>query len=858
VAKFVRRCVVVCLSIAALAFAATARAECGGGVNCVAVSFGDSRPSHGTPFVSAPLAFGEQAAGTASATRTVRVGAVTGPVGTRATLTGIELLGANASDFTITAMSCTTGSPSLLHDGAVQAQLANTCTIQLAFRPATAGAKGANLQVRTAAITRTVPLTGTGTASGAGPVAGPASLQVQVNTPATIDLAPFITGTATGITLVAAPQHGAVVVEGTRATYTPAPDYFGPDSFTYSAFNSAGSSPPALVSVNVGGRPDPSRNADVAGLLAAQSQAARRFASAQVANVQQRLEGRRGADRSGGPWLAGGIGLGHHDERGDRSRSRFTADGMTVGMDHRVSPQWLLGAGLGFAQEESEVGLSGSRSRSRGHSAAVYGSWQSGDAFVDGLLGYGQLRHDSDRFVAGAGEFAHVRGRKSRQVFGSVTGGYHLQRDGLLVSPYARLDAATDRFDPATEEGAGAHALTYFGQTQRNAQFAAGLRVESRHATRFGVAAPRLRLELRHGSESGREARVGYADQGGGTTYALSPLDAHRTSVLLGVGSDFAFRNGLTLGLDYTMERATGGARGYGMRAFLRQEFDAARAGSAPAAWRPSKHPVQVEAAVLWDDNVSRASEAADRRSDRFHSLALSRSATAPVADHVQAVLSAFVEGDKTHTHDGLDRLGLGARAELQYRPSAAYTAPTFSVFARGVHDDYHSSLRSGQRLDYGLSWRQSWTDRVDAFAALTRNQRHARSDVFDTRDWSARFNLDYSLGNAGVLYAGAEYRRGDTVTSSSAGEHYYEGFTRAQAPDDAFAGLTAFRVRARTMIWTLGWHLPLGARDSLELSWRHARSSAMAPDAGDHDHATAPAPRYRANQLSLAYLLRF
>ena len=117
------------------------------------------------------------------------------------------------------------------------------------------------------------------------------SFILPLNTPTTLDLTPFVKGTAiTGVVLVGAPQHGTLTVNGMRVTYTPAKDFFGADTFTYSAFGIAGKSAPATVRVTVVGRPDPARDANVTALLAAQSDTAQRFARAQISNFQSRME----------------------------------------------------------------------------------------------------------------------------------------------------------------------------------------------------------------------------------------------------------------------------------------------------------------------------------------------------------------------------------------------------------------------------------------------------------------------------------------------------------------------------------------------------------------------------------------
>ncbi|HYE89864.1 MAG TPA: autotransporter domain-containing protein, partial [Terriglobales bacterium] len=123
------------------------------------------------------------------------------------------------------------------------------------------------------------------------PVGRTATMVVPLNTPTTIDLARFITASGlTGVSIAEDAKKGFVAVNGTKVTYTPSQDYFGPDSFTYVAFGNAGKSTPARVTVSIQGRPDPTRERDVTALVDAQAQAARRFSGAQIDNVHRRME----------------------------------------------------------------------------------------------------------------------------------------------------------------------------------------------------------------------------------------------------------------------------------------------------------------------------------------------------------------------------------------------------------------------------------------------------------------------------------------------------------------------------------------------------------------------------------------
>jgi hypothetical protein len=218
-------------------------------------------------------------------------------------------------------------------------------------------------------------------------------------------------------------------------------------------------------------------------------------------------------------------------------------------------------------------------------------------------------------------------------------------------------------------------------------------------------------------------------------------------------------------------------------------------------------------------------------------------------------VFAGFASADKFARYARLDRFSAGGQAEFQYRTSAEFDAPTFGVFGRLTFDEYAGQLRSGHRYSLGVSARQSLTDRIDVFGALAGNGRNAENSVFDSRDTSLRFSLDYALWRSGTLYLGGEYRRGDVVSSlpQSLG---YAGIAKAFAPDDAFtlAGLTAYRFEAKTTLWTLGYNWALGPRDALDMSVRRAESKTTTAPSGIY----AGSNTYTANQYSLAYLMRF
>ena len=273
-------------------------------------------------------------------------------------------------------------------------------------------------------------------------------------------------------------------------------------------------------------------------------------------------------------------------------------------------------------------------------------------------------------------------------------------------------------------------------------------------------------------------------------------------------------------------------------------------ASAAAAAPQVQVDPVQLEATIGWDDNITRSADASSRLGDRVHAVSLSRHATIALTEHVQGVVDGFLSAEKFARYERLDRVTGGATGQLQYRASAAFSAPTFALLASLQRDQYRSQQRTGTRFVVGASARQSWTDRIDAFAAVGWSRRDAADPVFDQRERSVRAHLDYSAGQLGTLYAGAEHRRGDVITTAHGYEAEYAAGARADGPDAAFGpGYHAYRLDGRTNILTVGWGLPLGIKRVLDFSWRQVSSSASIP---------AETVHYRSALYSLSYLQQF
>ncbi len=556
-------------------------------------------------------------------------------------------------------------------------------------------------------------------------------------------------------------------------------------------------------------------------------------------------------------WVEGVASFGNKDATAASGSYDFSTSGITFGADRRINDKLVVGLGLGYGRDKTNIGTDGSQNDGRGLSLAAYASYAPAPgSFIDGMLGIGSIEFDTRRYVVPINDFA-LGNRKGTQVFGSLTGGFEFRNNGMMFSPYARLDYSAERLQDSTESGAGAYALTYFDQTSSSLQGALGARAESIHSTSFGWAIPRVRAEVRHEFQSDRQAFISYADQIGGPRYGLATAGSGRDALVLGLGSDFIMRDGWTLGVDYQLTQTFGQASSYALQFKLTKDFDAKGlprlvGNYSDEASKPLD--IQVDAGYMFDDNVTRAKAGPDKLSDNIYSVNVSKSEVYQLSENSRFVLSGALGGERFQNFNGLSRISAGIEGEYQYRSSSEFDAPTFGLFGKITAERYQSYLRNGYRTSFGASVRQPLTDRISLFGAIAGNQRFGNSAVFNTSETALRLNADYSLSDRATLYATGEFRFGDIV---STGQASLENVSVAKVfvQDDAYPGgqFFSYKLEGRTVLATIGYNLGLGPRDSLDFSWRHVRSTPSLRPA----FVTSP-ESYIANQWAITYLVRF
>jgi len=342
------------------------------------------------------------------------------------------------------------------------------------------------------------------------------------------------------------------------------------------------------------------------------------------------------------------------------------------------------------------------------------------------------------------------------------------------------------------------------------------------------------------------------------TPYTMAGTSQNTHSVIIGLGSDFLMSDTLKLGVDYQHLGSNGPENYQSINFLLTKTLKGNNdlgvlLDDSYASFVSKPTGLVVAAGLAYDDNVSRANDAADKLSDTIYSATVSKSFSKVIAKRHRLMLTGFLDTEMFHTYTGLDHVSGGVNAEYAFRPSADFGTPTYGIFVRATEDRFNSLLRDGSRRSAGVNFRDSLTDRINLFSALSDNVRVGKSDVFNTRDQSARMNLDYALASNQTLYLTGEFRKGDIVSSGQPSLNILNMST-VFVRDDVFVSpvFYDYRLKGKTDLLTLGYNLSAGPKDSLDFSWRWAKSTP------DSIPATTAPNNYIDNQYSITYLMAF
>ncbi len=273
-----------------------------------------------------------------------------------------------------------------------------------------------------------------------------------------------------------------------------------------------------------------------------------------LASSPRRAEGRRSAPGLKPPyvsraaqsrrlsfWSGGTLMIGSETRRNGPEMITFGTEGYSGGVDYVLDPTLSLGLGLGFADEKMATDSMDLVVLSTSVDGVVYGSWRPGSGFyLDGLVGYGRIRHLITRQPLEAADPA-MGERLGLRTFGALYLGHEMWGDFWRLAPFVALTGVEGTLGAFRESGSP-NALDYQRESVRTYGGRVGIAADLRVRVFWLMIAPRFQAEWRQRLDARHHTDIGWAMAPDGPRHISD--DTERGTSQLSLSAGLLMENG--------------------------------------------------------------------------------------------------------------------------------------------------------------------------------------------------------------------------------------------------------------------------------------------------------------------------
>ena len=276
--------------------------------------------------------------------------------------------------------------------------------------------------------------------------------------------------------------------------------------------------------------------------------------------------------------------------------------------------------------------------------------------------------------------------------------------------------------------------------------------------------------------------------------------------------------------------------------------------GCAPAR---ADWEITTEAGGQYDDNLTRAQDAVDKRAAGAAILGVSGLNVIPYTGSDAIILTLYGRAELYSRYSGLSNIVGGGSGAYRHKFGVGYAAPWVSFAVNASYDKYRDDLRTSTRLDVRAETGRQLNKQADVAAGMyfeRRYDNHGESlvpgipgDVFALAGAGVYARGGYAFSNGLFVGAAASIRRGDVESTEQQSLQIFLG-SGAIAEDPVWGDpeLYAYRLRGTTLAGALTASYALSDNSSLNASYRY-----------DVTHA-AQDLRYTSNAVRLTFAYRF
>jgi len=249
-------------------------------------------------------------------------------------------------------------------------------------------------------------------------------------------------------------------------------------------------------------------------------------------------------------WTAGSIVIGRERVDSQVAAMRSQMYLVTIGADRALGEHVKAGVSVSLAREEARLSDDTLRNDAQSKVGIAYVSWRPfGRVFVDGMIGFGDMRFDTSRLDSNAG--GKLSGKRPASLFlASLALGAEFRSDALRLSPYLRYDRLDAMLKAYSETGDADWALAFDRARMTSSSIGLGMRTRYDFNMNGFVVSPTVRTEVRGATQGVVTQTLSYvADPS--VSYETLTRTNGRFLFTGGLGVQLDNKSGLTTDLEY-------------------------------------------------------------------------------------------------------------------------------------------------------------------------------------------------------------------------------------------------------------------------------------------------------------------
>jgi uncharacterized protein YhjY with autotransporter beta-barrel domain len=249
-----------------------------------------------------------------------------------------------------------------------------------------------------------------------------------------------------------------------------------------------------------------------------------------------------------GAYISGGVDVTQLKAVGDQPGFDLDTNGLTFGVDYRLSKSWVLGAAVGGMRANTDLSGAAGSQDARATSLTTYVSFApSAATYIDVAASFSRNRYELSRLQTSGGYAAATTNGDGLGL--SVSTGYEWRSGRYALQPYLRADTLRATVDAFTEIGQAPLELSE--QRLTSTVLTLGAQAQASYSIGGAVLLPHVRFEVQQQTQN--IARAVSARLLGSSTQVLvdQAVLIDRRFGQFGLGLSAQFARGLTGFADY-------------------------------------------------------------------------------------------------------------------------------------------------------------------------------------------------------------------------------------------------------------------------------------------------------------------